>query len=171
VSSADAAEQRAHELDEALGRCYRHLGRREHSVAELRTRLQRAGLGPGVIEEALAIVIEQGYLNDERYARLLVEDRRNIDGWGAQRIRARLEAAGIDAELIDETLAGADHASELAAAAALLERRCPGALTNDRERQRAFAVLMRLGFDSEVAYDAIRAVDAAGPVTSSLRAR
>jgi len=118
VSSADAAEQRAHELDEALGRCYRHLGRREHSVAELRTRLQRAGLGPGVIEEALAIVIEQGYLDDERYARLLAEDRRNIDGWGAQRIRARLEAAGIDAELIEETLAGSDHASELAAAAA-----------------------------------------------------
>ena len=171
MSSADAVEQRAHELDEALARCYRHLGRREHSVAELRTRLQRAGLGPAVLDEALGIVIEQGYLNDERYARLLAADRRNIDGWGAQRIRARLEAAGIDAELIDETLAGADHASELAAAAALLERRSAGPLTSERERQRAFAMLMRLGFDSEVAYDAIRAVDAAGPVTSSLRPR
>jgi regulatory protein len=171
VGSADAAERRAHELDEALGRCYRHLGRREHSVAELRARLQRSGLGPAVIDEALAIVIEQGYLNDARYARLLAEDRRNIDGWGAQRIRARLEAAGIDAELIDDTLAGADHPSELAAAAAVLERRGPASLTNDRERQRAFAILMRLGFDSEVAYDAIRAIDAAGPVTNSLRAR
>ena len=161
VSSADAAEQRAHTLDEALGRCYRHLGRREHSVAELRTRLQRAGLGAELIDEALAIVIEQGYVNDERYARLLAEDRRNLDGWGAQRIRARLEDAGIAPELIEQTLAGSDHASELAAAAALLERRCRGALTNDRERQRAFAVLIRLGFDSEVAYDAIRAVAAA----------
>ena len=161
VSSADAAEQRAHTLDEALGRCYRHLGRREHSVAELRTRLQRAGLGAELIDEALAIVIEQGYVNDERYARLLAEDRRNLDGWGAQRIRARLEDAGIAPELIEQTLAGSDHASELAAAAALLERRWRGALTNDRERQRAFAVLIRLGFDSEVAYDAIRAVAAA----------
>ncbi len=124
VSSADAAEQRAHTLDEALGRCYRHLGRREHSVAELRTRLQRAGLGAELIDEALAIVIEQGYVNDERYARLLAEDRRNLDGWGAQRIRARLEDAGIAPELIEQTLAGSDHASELAAAAALLERRC-----------------------------------------------
>jgi len=171
VGSADAAERRVHELDEALGRCYRHLGRREHSVAELRARLQRAGLGPEVVEEALAIVIEQGYLNDERYARLLAEDRRTIDGWGAQRIRARLEAAGIDGELIDETLAGTDHATELAAAAAVLERRGPRSLTNDRERQRAFALLMRLGFDTEVAYDAIRAIDAAGPVRNSLRAR
>ena len=161
VSSADAAEQRAHTLDEALGRCYRHLGRREHSVAELRARLARAGLGAELIDEALAIVIEQGYVNDERYARLLAEDRRNLDGWGAQRIRARLENAGIAPELIEGTLAGSDHASELAAAAALLERRCAGALTNDRERQRAFALLIRLGFDSEVAYDAIRAVVAA----------
>jgi hypothetical protein len=32
-------------------------------------------------------------------------------------------------------------------------------------------MLMRLGFDTEVAYDAIRAIDAAGPVRNSLRAR
>jgi regulatory protein len=173
VCPQDAAEpeRRAQELDDALARCYRHLGGREHSVAELRKRLQRVRLAPAIIDEALAIVTEQGYLNDERYARLLAEDRRNIDGWGAQRIRARLETAGIDADLIDATLAGWDHSSELAAAAALLERRCPLPLANDRERQRAFAMLMRLGFDCDVSYEAIRAVDAAGPVTNSLRAR
>jgi regulatory protein len=171
VSAREAAEGRAHELDEALGRCYRHLGRREHSVAELRTRLERAGLAPAIVGEALAIVTEQGYLNDERYARLLAEDRRNLDGWGVERIRARLQAAGIDAELIESTLAGWDHASEMSSAAAVLARRCPGALTTDRERQRAFATLMRLGFDSDVAYEAIRAIDEGGPVTNSLRAR
>ena len=168
MSPQDAAERerRARELDDALGRCYRHLGGREHSVAELRRRLERAGLAPAIIDEALAIVAEQGYLNDERYARLLAEDRRNIDGWGAERIRARLETAGIDAELIDETLAACDHASELAAAAALLERRCAQPLTNDRERQRAFGMLMRLGYDSDVSYEAIRA-----PVVSENQVR
>jgi regulatory protein len=165
VCPQDAAERerRARELDDALGRCYRHLAGREHSVAELRKRLERARLAPAIVDEALAIVSEQGYLNDARYARLLAEDRRNIDGWGVQRIRARLETAGIDAELIDDTLAGWDHASELAAAAALLERRCPQPPADDRERQRAFGILIRAGFDSELAYEAIRAIDAAGP--------
>jgi regulatory protein len=168
VRAQDAAERDARELDDALGRCYRHLGDREHSVAELRRRLERAGVTSAVISQALTILTEQGYVNDERYARLLAEDRRNIDGWGVERIRARLEAAGIERELIENTLAGCDHASELAAAAALLRRRSPQPPTNDRERQRAFGMLIRLGFDSDVAYDAIRAHSAS--LTSSLHA-
>jgi len=144
-------------LERALARCYRHLGEREHSAAELRRRLVRAGIEPDVIEEALATVAEQGYLDDVRYARLLVEDRRNVDGWGAERIRERLERAGIERELIEEALSGCGHASELAAATALLARRWPRPPADDRERQRSFGQLIRLGYASEVAYDAIRA--------------
>ena len=144
-------------LERALARCYRHLGERDHSAAEMRRRLVRAGVEPDVIEEALAIVSEQGYLDDARYARLLVEDRRNLDGWGAERIRERLERAGIDRDLIDQALSDCGHASELAAATVLLRRRWPRAPADDRERQRAFGQLIRMGYESEVAYDAIRA--------------
>jgi regulatory protein len=157
VTAQDAAFPAPDELDDALARCYRHIGAREHSVAELRRRLERAKLGPDAINAALATVSEQGYLDDTRYARLLTEDRRNIDGWGADRIRARLQSAGIGRELIDEVLAGHGHESELAAASTLLERRCRGPLRDDRDRQRAFAILIRAGYDSEVAYDAVRA--------------
>jgi len=145
-------------LERALASCYRQLGRREHSAAELRARLERRGFEPAVIEQALAIVSEQGYLDDARYARLLAEDRRRLDGWGAARIRARLHAAGVKRELIDDTLADRDGAGELAAAVALLARRCPGPYEGDRERQRAFGVLARLGYDAEVAYAAVREV-------------
>jgi regulatory protein len=157
VPAQETAAPRADELDDALARCYRHLGDREHSVAELRRRLERAKLGKPAIDAALAIVSEQGYLDDARYARLLAEDRRKIDGWGADRIRARLQSAGVDRELIDAVLAGHDPASELEAASALLQRRCRDPLCDDRERQRAFAILIRAGYDSDVAYDAVRA--------------
>jgi regulatory protein len=148
-------------LDDALARCYRALGRREHSVAELRARLARAAAEPAVIEEALAIVREQGYLDDARYARLLVEDRRTLSGWGAERIRGRLEAAGIDRDTIDDALGGFDGPTELAAAVDLLRRRCRLPLAGARERQQAWSLLVRQGFDSDLAYDAVRAVDAA----------
>jgi regulatory protein len=148
----------AEELDDALARCYRHLGEREHSTAELRNKLERRRLAGDVIDAAIASVTQQGYLDDSRYARLFAEDRRNIDGWGVDRIRARLQAAGIERELIDSVLAGHDAASELVAAGALLRRRCRGGLRDDRERQRAFAILIRAGYASGVAYDVIRSV-------------
>jgi len=148
-------------LDDALTRCYRALGRREHSVAELRARLARVALEPSVIEQALDIVREQGYLDDNRYARLLVEDRRTVAGWGAERIRGRLEAAGIDRETIDDALREIDGPAELTAAVELLRRRCRLPLADARGRQRAWSLLVRQGFDSELAYDAVRAVERA----------
>jgi regulatory protein len=161
TAAPDADAPDADALDDALARCYRHLGDREHSVAELRRRLERAKLGAPTIDAALAIVSGQGYLDDARYARLLAEDRRKIDGWGADRIRGRLQSAGVDRELIDAVLAGHSPASELAAASALLQRRCRGPLCDDRERQRAFAILIRAGYDSDIAYDAVRAASGA----------
>ena len=157
AATALTAAAAADELDDALARCYRHLGSRDHSVAELRARLERAKLGAATIDAALAIVAEQGYLDDARYARRLAEDRRNLDDWGVDRIRARLQTAGIEPELIEQTLAGHDTRSELDAARALLARRCGGPLADNRERQRAFGILIRAGYDSDVAYDAVRA--------------
>lgn len=145
-----------HTLSDALARCYTHMARREHSTSELASKLERAGFDQATIDQALSEVIEQGYLSDERYARLLAADRRNLDGWGVERIRDRMLRAGIDPALIDITLAAFDPASELAAALALLRRRLPVPPTGPRERQRAFALLVRQGFESEVAYDAVR---------------
>ncbi|HZL55076.1 MAG TPA: RecX family transcriptional regulator, partial [Solirubrobacteraceae bacterium] len=85
-------------------------------MAELRIRLQRARTDPEIVEEAVAILAEQGYLDDARYARMLVEDRRTVDGWGEQRIRARLARAGIERETIEQALGDGGHAAELAAA-------------------------------------------------------
>jgi regulatory protein len=151
-----AADETEGPLERALARCYRHLGQREHSAAELRRRLVRAEIEPDVIEEALAIVTEQGYLDDARYTRLLVEDRRSLNGWGAERIRERLRRAGIERELIDQALSDSGHASERAAATAMLQRRWPRPPADDRERQRAFGQLIRMGYESDVAYDALR---------------
>jgi regulatory protein len=150
----------ARELEAALVRCHHHLARREHSFAQLRARLERERLPPRAITEALATVAHQGYLDDARFARLLIEDRRGVDGWGAARIRAQLEAAGIARELIDELTAGFDAGSEREAAVALIRRRWELPLADDRQRRRAFGVLVQRGFDADVAYDAIDACGA-----------
>ncbi len=157
----DAAASTAEVAADALALGYRQIARRERSVAELRTRLRRAGYPHAAVEEAIATLCGQGVLDDARYARLLVEDRRALDGWGVERMRARLEAAGIDAEQIEAALASFDSASELAAATALARRRHPEPLSTDAERQRVFAMLVRRGFDSEIAYAAVRAAGGA----------
>ncbi|HEY3188825.1 MAG TPA: RecX family transcriptional regulator, partial [Solirubrobacteraceae bacterium] len=90
MSAAPEEERLQHVLDLA----YRYLGHRDRTVAEVRRRLEAKHVQPAVVEEAVAELERQGYLDDARYARRFAEDRRTIDAWGAERIERRLLAVG-----------------------------------------------------------------------------
>ena len=75
------------------------LNRRDHTVAELARVLARKRVEPAVIDAVVGELCEQGYLDDARFAHRFAEDRRRLDGWGAERIEQRLRGLGVDAEL------------------------------------------------------------------------
>jgi regulatory protein len=144
-------------LQHALDLAFRLLGRRDRTVLEVRRQLEAKRVEPTVIERALAELIEQGYLDDARFAHRFAEDRRLLDEWGADRIERRLASLGVPADLAREAVAARDAAGELDAAVALLRRRFPQLRDEPRDQQRALGVLVRKGYDSELAWDAIRA--------------
>ena len=72
------------------------LNRREHTAAELARILTRKRVEPAVIDSVVGELREQGYLDDAAYAQRFAEDRRRLDGWGAERIEQRLRALGVD---------------------------------------------------------------------------
>ncbi len=143
------------------------LNRRERTVAEVRARLQRAGVGAAEADTAVAVLTELGYLDDARYARLFVEDKRELEGWGRERIARTLRVRGVEAELIEATLAapsngsgdraGGADAGELERAREQLVRRYRHPASDRRDRERAFAMLVRKGYEPELAGDAVRA--------------
>jgi len=148
-------------LQRALDAAYRYLGRRDRTEAELRQRLEQAGTTTPVLDEAIAILSEQNVLDDARYARLFVEDKRSLDQWGADRIRRTLASRGVDRELIEQALSAedleGDGDGELERAVELLRSRFPSPPRERKERDRALGVMLRKGYDSEVALDALAA--------------
>jgi len=146
VTDADATSLDADRgLTRALELAYRHLSRRDRTEAQVRRHLAGRGVQEPAIDGAVRVISEQGYLDDARYARVFAEDRRSLDGWGSERIERALLAAGV----------------ELDAAVALLRRRCRTAPATDRERERALGLLVRKGYELELAYDAVRAFERA----------
>ena len=145
-------------LQVALGDAYRHLAMRDRTEAEIRSCLARRGHDAAVAEQAVSELCRQGYLDDARFARRFAEDRRALDGWGTGRIRSRLSELGVPADLI-EAGAASEPDQELAAAVEVLRRRLPRAPSDERERRRALGLLVRRGFELELAYDAIRSVE------------
>ena len=146
-------------LQAALEVAYRQLGRRDRTAAELRWYLRRRELDEAAIDGAIAVLIEQGYLDDGRYAMRFAEDRRTLDGWGSERIARRLEDAGVAPELIAAAVGAQDGEDELEAAVSLLRRRLTAPPDDDRARERALGLLVRRGYELELAYDAVRAFE------------
>jgi regulatory protein len=146
------------------------VNRRERTVAEVRARLERAEVPEDEIEAAIAELLEFGYLDDARYARVFTQDKRTLEAWGNERIDRGLRERGVARELIETALAeameadgfGADGATapegdgELERAVALLRQRFPSGPAVQRDRERAFGVLARKGYESETAADAVR---------------
>jgi regulatory protein len=140
----------------ALELAYRYLNRRDRTEAEVRVHLDAKGIDPGDVERSIATLRDQGYLDDARFARLLAQDKRTLEGWGSDRIRRTLSARGIDRDLIDAALATDDAPSaELDRAVAVLRRRFPAPPRERRERDRALGLLLRKGYDPELALDAL----------------
>ena len=122
----------------------------------MRAHLSGRGVQPEVADRTVAELTEQGYLDDERFARRFAEDRRALDHWGTERIERRLRALGIERELA-VTAAAAGEDGELDSAVALLARRFPSPPREERELNRALGLLVRRGYELELAHDAIRA--------------
>jgi regulatory protein len=152
----DESEER---LQHALDVAYRYLGHRDRTVAEVRRRLEAEQVQPAILEEAVAELERQGYLDDARYAKRFAEDRRTIDAWGVERIERRLLAVGVEPALIAAALDERDTGEELEAALAVLRRRFQRAPSDDRGRERALGMLVRKGYELELAYDAVCAFE------------
>ncbi len=123
-------------------------------MAEMAAWLRARGVGEDETAAAVEELVANGTLDDARFASGFSADKRELAGWGEERIREALIGRGVGREDIDAALAeGAD--GELERAVALLRER--GAdLGDDRGRSRALGLLARRGYDAELAYEAIR---------------
>ncbi len=143
-------------LQHARDLAWAALNRREHTQAELVRVLERKRCAPHEIATVLDELVAGGFVDDAGYALRFAEDRRALDGWGAERIERRLRALGVDPELVAAAIGAWSEAEERTAALALLRRRFPVPPSEPRERNRALGVLVRRGYELELAHDVLR---------------
>lgn len=132
----------------------RLLSYRERTVKELKGRLLEKGFFEDEIGEVIAHLTDAGYLNDERYARSLVESRIRNKRWGRVRIRADLQKRGVPEDLIKAVLSELDETTETDTAREAYKkwlRKSSAELPLDRKTfARAFRHLAALGFSQSV---------------------
>ena len=147
-----------------VGKAYEYalkaLGRQELTESQLAERLVRRGVEEDERAEVIDRLLADGLLDDERFARRYTEDKRELAGWGPERIREALLARGVTRDLVEAALEGEGETEQLRRAVAMLEDRglrCD----SDSERERALRLLVRRGYALELAYEAVRVAERA----------
>jgi regulatory protein len=142
---------RAEAFERALGA----LAHRERTEGEMIAWLGERGYSDAEIADAVERLIAGGALDDADFARRFAEDKRELAGWGPDRIREALAHRRIDRNLIDAAVEAEGAEGQLERAVALLARRGRPA-EDEASRASALSYLARRGYDAELAYDAVR---------------
>jgi regulatory protein len=157
--SAPAGERRddpADRLEHARAVAWRALDRRDRTELELRGILAEKRVAPEDAATVMGELLDGGFVDDASFAVRFADDRRRLDAWGAERIARRLRELGVAPELIADAVGEQDREGELEAALELLRRRMPDQPSTPRDRDRALGMLVRKGYELELAYDALR---------------
>ena len=85
-------------------RAFRLLGRRQHSLAELRSKLWGKDYNKRLIDEILEQLVAGNYLNDKEFAIAFVEEKLSAKKWSERRLKGELIKKGIKPDIISEVL-------------------------------------------------------------------
>ena len=142
-------------VQHALELAYRYLSRRDRTEAEVRKHLAGKDVDAAIVDRSIRELRESGYLDDARFAQLFTQDKHELEQWGRERIKRALLAHGVEREVVDTVIEQGSVDGDLDRALALLRRRFPSPPRERRERDRALGVLLRKGYDGELALDAL----------------
>jgi regulatory protein len=134
----------------------RLLAQREHSRQELERKLLPHADTPEALSQALDALQARGFINDERVADSVLH--RRASKLGTARVRAELQAKGLDAAVVQaavETLRG----TEVERAHAVWQRKFGEPPANPSERARQMRFLAARGFGADAIRHVIRGAD------------
>lgn len=144
----------AYTMDQALEKMRHFCAYQERCHGEVRLRLRAFPLDADEVEAVVSKLIEDDFLNEERFALAWAGGKFRMLQWGRVRIRYELKRKGLGDYNIRKGLAAIDEddyiatLERLAGARWETERRGTG---NDLlKRQRLAAFLMRKGYESDL---------------------
>lgn len=145
---------------QATNRAAALCARCEQAPGDIREKLLKWGLSTGEAEQVLRQLMEQGFLDERRFASAFVKDKFTFNGWGRIKIAHQLRLKGITAEVIDET---ADLLDEDTYRERLVELlRAKWRTVKTREPRAAWAAMMRFaasrGFETSIAAECVKQV-------------
>lgn len=142
---------------EALQRLRRYCAYQERCHQEVRNKLKEWHLYYSEAEQVLTQLIEEGFLNEERFAKAFAGGKFRTKGWGRQKIVNVLKQKGISPYLINTSMKEIDAPDYSKKLEQLLQKK-KLSLKDDKpmnQKQKLARFAMGKGYESEMVWNVV----------------
>jgi len=144
--------------DLVLDKMAKYCAYQERCVKEVRDKLKTFDIAEEDKTKILDYLLDNRFVNDERYAKAFVRGKVNQSGWGINKIRFHLIQKGIDKDIIDEALGQTDEEAYRQRLIEILKTKAKTVKADsDFEKKRKLAAYaMQKGFEGSLVWETLK---------------
>ena len=146
--------------DQVLDKMAKYCAYQERCVKDVKDKLKTYDIPQESKDEILDYLLDNRFVNDERFARSFVRGKVNQSGWGMNKIRFNLMQKGIDKDVIDEAFGQTDEEVYKQKLIDILKAKSKTVKAEtDFERKRKLAAFaMQKGFEGSLVWEVLKEI-------------
>jgi regulatory protein len=140
---------------------YKYCAYQERTHSEVRNKLYEYGLGSDEVDQLITQLIEEGYLNEERFAKTFAGGKFRIKGWGRIKIIHGLEAKGLTRNCIALGLKEINETDYVETLQTLLKKKAAVIHIDDEfvRRDKIARYAIQKGFEPDLVWRWVKEID------------
>ena len=144
--------------DQVLDKMAKYCAYQERCVKDVKDKLKTYDIPQESKDEIIDYLLDNRFVNDERFARSFVRGKVNQSGWGVNKIRFHLMQKGIDKDVIDEAFGQTDEEVYKQKLIDILKAKSKTVKAEtDFERKRKLAAFaMQKGFEGSLVWEVLK---------------
>ena len=144
--------------DLVLDKMAKYCAYQERCVKEVRDKLKTFDIAEEDKTKILDYLLDNRFVNDERYAKAFVRGKVNQSGWGINKIRFHLIQKGIDKDIIDEALGQTDEDAYRQRLIEILKTKAKTikAASDFEKKRKLAAYAMQKGFEGSLVWETLK---------------
>ncbi|MBL4676059.1 MAG: RecX family transcriptional regulator [Mucilaginibacter sp.] len=156
-----AKKIRITDLNVARAKAEHYCAYQERSQQEVRDKLYDWRLWPDGVEQIISYLIEENFLNEERFAKAYVQGKFNQKQWGRIKIKMGLKLKRVSPALIKKALLIIDVDDYLNTLTRLIEKKAATIAEKDsfKRRYKLQQYAMSRGYEADLISDVLKAND------------
>ena len=146
---------------DALDKMAKYCAYQERCVKDVRDKLKTLDLPQEEKDKILDYLLDNRFVNDERFAKSFVRGKVNQSGWGLNKIRFHLMQKGIAKETIDEALGQTDEEVYRQKLIDILKvkSKTVKAETDFEKKRKLAAYAIQKGFEGALVWEVVKDLD------------